>query len=941
MLSFAIISTDRSAKRISLSIHPIHTNRGLTFDQFHQGMTVRGCVKSNEDHGYVCDLGVKGVNGFMPHASLEGGDAPEVGACLDLRVASVNTETRTVILGSGRKEEGATTPAKQSSVLNGNQTIKAVMPNTLVDCVIEGYARNGLLVSFMGLKGAVTISNLPFQSEGWKDHYRKGSGGSIRARIMLVDPKSETLRLTAAQHIVESAEEGLAELPKVGSFIENAQVVRVEEKIGVVLSKSGKDGKDALTIFVHISEMFDGEEEVDDLKLKKAFKVGSTIPKIRATGIYKLENWVKATLKPSTLSAAVVAYGDVQVGRVYRSVPVVKKGEYGLCVGLGKGVLGLLTTLHLPEAKKNIKVGEKIDVRCLTVDPQLRRCAVTGRSALVRSKDAIIASYGDCEPNAISTGFLSKVSSKGIVVTFCNNVFGMCTAPKLAAELGVEDPTVNYKVGAVVRARIVRRTEIEGRGDRVIVSLDLNKSDEVGATPQQGLKVGDVVDKGNLKVISFHPSDAIPHVLLLHSGKNLTVKLPYSSVLDSYSSPSEPSSVEAEALKSLKVGKSLKYHALVYAMDKKYPHYPVVTTRPSLLSSRGDIPRRASELAVGRITSGYVVNLNEKHGAFIRFMDDLTGIVPAKKGGNDLELFKTVEVKVTGLDVKEKKILLKPSKGEKKRLSVIEMQPGEDVGKVQVTDVGAQRVKVKCLEARFNGKAKMRIHFSLYNSNSKQRNAKAAISSSSKRSQKVSSEGEKAIGFSHPFYNLKVGDVIDGVRVATKDEIEGTTYIDFTNLPKLAALDGEAIKVGMCLSGVVSGVVPGSGVVVDVAPGLKGWVAGVELSANVKELNDLERYFEFGSRLDLVVVKAKVPKDGLIQLSCMKFHEYNGEIGGAIKLKDRITPKVGDVVIAKVSDQLEVADRPAVMVELRDGYSARCCITELADEQDWVNMPLR
>ena len=41
----------------------------------------------------------------------------------------------------------------------------------------------------------------------------------------------------------------------------------------------------------------------------------------------------------------------------------------------------------------------------------------------------------------------------------------------------------------------------------------------------------------------------------------------------------------------------------------------------------------------------------------------------------------------------------------------------------------------------------------------------------------------------------------------------------------------------------------------------------------------------------------------------------------------------------RVNKKLKCPNPPGVMVELREGYTGRVCITQLAEE--WENMPLR
>ena len=54
---------------------------------------------------------------------------------------------------------------------------------------------------------------------------------------------------------------------------------------------------------------------------------------------------------------------------------------------------------------------------------------------------------------------MSQVSKRGIAVTFYNNVYGKMSARKLAEEAGVEDPTVNYKIGDVIKVRVEKSSK--------------------------------------------------------------------------------------------------------------------------------------------------------------------------------------------------------------------------------------------------------------------------------------------------------------------------------------------------------------------------------------------------------------------------------------------------------------------------------------------------
>ena len=55
-----------------------------------------------------------------------------------------------------------------------------------------------------------------------------------------------------------------------------------------------------------------------------------------------------------------------------------------------------------------------------------------------------------------ATGLISRVSKVGLSITFYNNVFVRVSAHRLAEDLGVEDPTIDYKMGDVIKARVLQ-----------------------------------------------------------------------------------------------------------------------------------------------------------------------------------------------------------------------------------------------------------------------------------------------------------------------------------------------------------------------------------------------------------------------------------------------------------------------------------------------------
>ena len=51
-------------------------------------------------------------------------------------------------------------------------------------------------------------------------------------------------------------------------------------------------------------------------------------------------------------------------------------------------------------------------------------------------------------------------------------------------------------------------------------------------------------------------------------------------------------------------------------------------------------------------------------------------------------------------------------------------------------------------------------------------------------------------------------------------------------------------------------------------------------------------------------------------------------------------PTRGDIVIGRIARTMRSTLPPSLMLALRGGYVARCCITEIEEVDEWANMPL-
>ncbi len=867
----------------------------------------------------------------------------------------------------------------------------------------------------------------------------------------------------------------------VGTVINNAQVIRVDQGIGALLALpndadegttelyldehrkldkelsnnllSNPDYSDASrvsTAYVHISKSMDnpdsntkkgkqnkGNNRTPEALFARHFSINTRMKSLRILTTSNLIDGIAscATAK-SIVNAHVLTHADIVPGMIYKDVPVVQLLDSGgVLVDLGIGTKGLIPSMHLFDKashgsidaggdvmisgyrqkirQQKYKVGNLITVRCLTVDSANRQCVLTAKKTLLTNDvDDPIVDY-PVENDRVAAGFLSKVDDTGLTVTFYNNVHGRVTSRSLASELGVEDPKQNYNVGDAIAARVVscerRRNRAAEDGDdnlyyhQLKLSLKtvvdkkvdtVSSSSRVSESSAVPFAPGSVVLPKRMKVLqivnclsrddgAFFCGYAVVSIkskfftgLPGSTGDGVECKLPFDQLLDSYEGKLSNPPIELDEIghKMLTVGKRIEAEGVILTIPNGVDTLPVVSLRPTLvktlkMTSSDDssvvCPSLKSNLFIGRHVCGYVTRIDRRFGAFVRFLDGLTGLIPKLKNGLNENLFDTIFCKVTALDITSSppKVLLKKvteneaSKAKKRAISksrgIDEIQVGEIVGDVKVVDINFARAKVYIV-GNDSSKLRARIHVTMAN----------ALQTKTKLSKKDKQfKEEHKIGKSHPFYNWKVGDVIEGVRCVSTDTRDGIAYVELANrdeseLPAIVT-EPSHLPPGSILSAVVTSTSKSSsnhGLWVQVCPGVSGFIPALEVSADPDVLNDLATNYKVGSRITCCVMEKtghnKLPvnhnlqkdehdstKDDHKALFLSVLLVSRDESNGTESRFKPTKPQRGDVVVGRINKKSIAQGPPSLMMSLRGGFTGRCCITEVADVSEWTNMP--
>ena len=827
------------------------------------------------------------------------------------------------------------------------------------------------------------------------------------------------------------------DLPDVGSIIKNARVVRLDAGVGALLALPSSDAepmdvdsegerklyddkifKAASKIrcaYVHISKAIDSNDKrTPEAMFAKTFSLNTIVPKLR---ILSTLNWVDNVASCATanslVSSPVLTHTDLQPGDIYRAVPVIAHLEGGgVLVQLGgMGIKGLIPASHIFDKAgsgdssyrnkirlEKYKVGKKVDVRCLVVNSMEKKCVLTAKKSLLTSDVEIpIKDYATIEPGRTATGFISSVTKKGIAVTFYNNVYGKVSARKLAEEVGVEDPTIDYKVGDVIKVRIQQCTKRTSRSEdaedvyALNLSLDISGSSQTNESNEANNGLNSLVNPGmivpakSMKIVELVPSRELEnrngfipgHVFLSIKAKylssdeslkgSITCKLPFEQIFDSYDEDATDSCQSFDDLVKtvLQVGKKIAQEAVILATSssKGLPSTPILSLKPTLItvaksnaegtkkSSRQIIlPAPHTALYMGAYVQGYCARIDNRYGAFIRFLDNLTAIVPKLKGGLDIGLYETVLCKIVAMDVtngKAPKILLKRVTSTKREVKssgptntlVEKVKPGDLLGDVKVDSVNFARAAVTLLDKKFSGcDVKARVHVTMAEPITGNQQNMPILVDSDDDVPNHHQDKDKITDY-HPFHSWEAGCIVKDTHCVAIDVRDGITYIEVSN--RTVSTDDEeqpifvenpsSLKVGSSISAIITAVSKqNKGIWVQVSPGCTGFISGLDVSSVEDVLNNMNKHFKIGGRIKCSVLPNKAkegPFKQVVRLSAL----------GEVK---KSKPVRGDIILARINRNIKQTRAPALMLEFPGGHIGRCDITELQEVDEWENMPL-
>jgi rRNA biogenesis protein RRP5 len=564
-------------KRIDLTLDPSKVHSHLESTSVVQGLTMNAVVISKEDHGFVVDLGIKGTKAFM--SSKEANKSDYIVGQL-LRVVVLKIASRKIVHVSSLEDKISAAAIPSSSVIGLDQLTCGALVHSKVSNVLD----SGLKVLMMGAFDA-TIESSHCGSVDLEESFRDGE--KIKSRIVWIDYISKTIGLSLLDHFITWKH--VTFTFSVGDIKENVQVVRVDDRIGVLMKWDQSH-----FAYAHISKLRDDRI----LKIDDTFGPG-TEHKARITGLDYCTNLLLVSLQPKVLDQAFVRLEDIKIASDVKGV-VEKIESFGLIVAVTDTIKGLCPTAHLSDAKishpeKLFKLGSSLTFRVLTVDPEKNRLILTHKKSLMGPKSGLVMSYDQVSPGDVVTGVITSVQDYGCIVSFFNDVRALAPIAELAHEK-ITHPSTLFKIGQSVKCRVLTVDAVEAK---MRVTLKVSQ-----------IASGAEAKVGHISQATFISANIQGIIVQLEESRhNATV--PWTHLHDHYQT-------SEKLFKAFSSGSSKKNidlgEVLIMAVDpaKGVIHATMKQLLIQYAKEKGSLPASADDLRQGFLVPGVVKNITEK-----------------------------------------------------------------------------------------------------------------------------------------------------------------------------------------------------------------------------------------------------------------------------------------------------------------------------------------
>ncbi|KAF9954571.1 rRNA biogenesis protein rrp5 [Mortierella alpina] len=515
---------DKHRRKIFLSLKPFIVNAGVGPIDIATGSLITGAVQSVEDHGYIVNLGMTGMHGFLKNSEakmyqrIKNNDKPlAVGQVLAFSVVSVESNKKTVQL--------TVDAMKVSRALLGDKFSYSEIASVMPGCVIEAHITEiqdiGVLCKFMGHFDATidyfhTAKGLVTSKKDLEEAFKVNE--KIRARVLYVDLASQPTRigLSTAKHVMgltqpntTEAQIGSKVFPgnaiPIGRSIDTVTVKRIDARHGLLCEIDGTD----IPGYVHISRVAD--ERLANLTATGKYRLDST-HRAMVVGYDPVDGLFQLSLQSSVLDQPFLRVEDIEVGSIVKGT-VIRTSDKGVVVSLAKNIRGFVPLIHCVDSvissstKKHVdekfKEGKVVKCRVLSADTVEGKVVLTCKDSLINSKLPVITSLEDVTPGTFADGVIVKTNAHGCIVAFYNNVKAFAHISELQ-----EAHVTNLNIFQPGQVKTCRVLEVDADEQKMKVSFKKSSEVDLSAVTIGSLQKGKIVTiKKDIIHITLKPSE--------------------------------------------------------------------------------------------------------------------------------------------------------------------------------------------------------------------------------------------------------------------------------------------------------------------------------------------------------------------------------------------------------------------------------------------------
>jgi len=548
-----------------------------------QGELCLAAVSSQEDHGYIMDIGSTTIRGFLPNKSAA--KSPQ-----DIKVGA------TIICMVTRKDAGVLTlacsPAKVGVATVAAPSVHNMLPGVRINGKVEKTLDNGIKVSLgSGLSGYVHRDQLK-SSLDHPDSYDMGSDLSVR--VLYILPTINTIMLTARDtKLAGKAQDMFPDISQ-GMVVRDAAVVAVSKhSVTVQLNKQ-------VLGYVTARHLSEGKEVVKNVK--KKFPIGS-VHSARILGLDWSGGVAVCSLQKALL-AGVLRLDELAIGQKI-STTVKQFVKHGLLVDVGPHLQGLIPWLYLTDVplkhpERKFFPGDKLLCRVLRANPEKKQLHLTSKPILLNEEFDLVSNFEEAVVGKVTEGVVVKISNDGLLLQLWGDCRGFAPRSALSTE-PIEFPEKLFFLGQALKCQL---TYVEEDKQRIQLSLVLKTMNPLGQKQRKGgscLTLGSVY---SAKVIDT--KDTGVDVEVECDGKTVSCLIPTPHLTDH-------ASLANILLASVQPGDTLQ--ALCFQQDV----CPILTMKKTIIQAEKNktLPSSYAEMEVGQIIPG-VVQTMKTYGAFIR-----------------------------------------------------------------------------------------------------------------------------------------------------------------------------------------------------------------------------------------------------------------------------------------------------------------------------------